>query len=162
MKKYKKIIILVNLIILLVLFNHSLFKKEELLSNGKLILLELAPVDPRSLMQGDYMTLSYAIARNINNDSLFKRGFCILKLDNNGVGKRVRTQENKLPINDGEYSVRYTLNGRNRIHIGAESFFFQEGKGEKYEEAKYGAIKVNTKGDNVLVGLYDKNRIRIE
>ena len=29
------------------------------------MLLELAPVDPRSLIQGDYMRLDYAIARDL-------------------------------------------------------------------------------------------------
>ncbi len=162
MKKYKKIIILINLVIVLILFHRSMYNKEKIVSEGKLILLELAPVDPRSLMQGDYMTLRYAIASNFNTDSIFKRGFCIVSLKENGVAKRVRLQENKLPINEGEYGIRYTLSGRNRIHIGAESFFFQEGEGEKYEKAKYGAVKVDTKGNNVLVGLYDENRIKIE
>ena len=46
MKKYKRILIIVNLILLLVLFNNSILQKETLLSNGQLILLELAPADP--------------------------------------------------------------------------------------------------------------------
>ena len=57
MKNIKWWIILINLILLLVYFNGSILSKEDLLKNGKLILLELAPVDPRSLMQGDYMSL---------------------------------------------------------------------------------------------------------
>ena len=55
MKNIKWWIILINLILLLVYFNGSIISKEDLLKNGKLILLELAPVDPRSLKQGDYM-----------------------------------------------------------------------------------------------------------
>ncbi|MFX7329222.1 GDYXXLXY domain-containing protein, partial [Acinetobacter baumannii] len=34
-------------------------QKEMLLKEGQLVLLPLAPVDPRSLMQGDYMALRY-------------------------------------------------------------------------------------------------------
>ena len=93
MKKYKWIIILINLIILLCLFNNSILKKEELLSNGQLVLLELAPVDPRSLMQGDYMRLRYAISGNINSDSISKRGFCVVKLEENGIAKKVTNSE---------------------------------------------------------------------
>jgi uncharacterized membrane-anchored protein len=81
MKKYKWIIILVNLIILLGLFTNSIIEKETLLADGKLILLELAPADPRSLMQGDYMRLRYNIAENIKADSISKRGFCVVKLE---------------------------------------------------------------------------------
>ena len=55
MKKYSRILIIANLILLLGYFNWSVYKKEQTLKDGQLILLQLAPVDPRSLMQGDYM-----------------------------------------------------------------------------------------------------------
>lgn len=162
MKKYKWIIILINLIILLVLFNNSILQKEELLSDGQLILLELAPVDPRSLMQGDYMRLRYAISDNINYDSISRRGFCVVKLEENGIAKKVRIQENKTPINDNEFLIEYTSKEWSGINIGTESYFFQEGKADKYENAKYGGIKVDNQGNSLLIGLYDENRKKIE
>ncbi|WP_028888582.1 GDYXXLXY domain-containing protein [Tenacibaculum ovolyticum] len=162
MKKYKWAIVLINLIVLLWLFNNSLLKKETLLSEGKLVLLELAPVDPRSLMQGDYMTLNYAISRNIKYDSVSKRGFCVVKLDENGIAHKVRLQANKKPINTTEYIIRYTLKQWRGINIGAESFFFQEGKGKKYEKAKYGGIKIDNKGNSLLIGLYDDELKKIQ
>lgn len=162
MERYKRIIIALNLVILLGLFNNSIFQKEELLSDGQLILLELAPVDPRSLMQGDYIGLSYAISENTNHDSIPKRGFCVVQLDENGVAKKVRMQENKTPINDNEYLIEYTSRKWWGINIGAESFFFQEGEAEKYEDAKYGGIKVDNQGNSLLIGLYDGNRKKIE
>jgi uncharacterized membrane-anchored protein len=124
--------------------------------------LELAPVDPRSLMQGDYMDLSYAISRNIERDSISKRGFCIVKLEENGIANRVRIQDDKTPINAQEYAIRYNSREWNGINIGAESFFFQEGDAEKYEAAKYGGIKVDNDGNSLLIGLYDENRKKIE
>ena len=162
MKKYKWVIILINLIILLGLFNNSILQKEELLTDGQLVLLELAPVDPRSLMQGDYMRLRYAISDNINSDSISKRGFCVVKLEENGIAKKVRIQENKTPINDNEFLIEYTSKKWSNINIGAESYFFQEGEAEKYENAKYGGIKVDNQGNSLLIGLYDENRIEIE
>ncbi len=162
MKKYKWIIILVNLIILLGLFNNSIIKKETLLSDGKLILLELAPVDPRSLMQGDYMRLRYAISENIKYDSISKRGFCVVKLEETGIAKKVRIQDDRTPINEKEYLIEYTSKGWRGINIGAESFFFQEGEAEKYENAKYGGIKVDSQGNSLLIGLYDENQKKIE
>lgn len=162
MKKYKWIIILVNLIIMLVLFNKSIFQKEELLSDGKLILLELAPVDPRSLMQGDYMRLRYAISNDLNYDSISKRGFCVVKLEENGVAKKVRIQENETPINNNELLIEYTSNQGWDINIGAESYFFQEGEANKFENVKYGGIKVDKQGNSLLVGLYDNNLKKIE
>ncbi len=164
MKKYKWIIILVNLILLLILFNNSIVKKEALLEDGKLILLELAPVDPRSLMQGDYMRLNYEISNNnnIGFDDISKRGFCVVKLDTNGIGSKVRMQKNRLPINPDEYLIEYTSGEWMGINIGAESFFFQEGEGEKFENAKYGGIKVDSQGNSLLIGLFDDNLNQIK
>lgn len=157
MKKYKWIIILVNLIIVLGVLNYSVMKKEKLLSDGQLILLELAPVDPRSLIQGDYMDLSYAISQNVDNESISKRGFCVVKLEENRIAHKVRLQENKIPLNENEYLIEYTARDWGGINIGAESYFFQEGEGEKYEKAKYGGVKVDDEGNSLLIGLYDEN-----
>ncbi|MFK5890741.1 MAG: GDYXXLXY domain-containing protein [Flavobacteriaceae bacterium] len=156
MKKYKRAIIFVNLLLLIVLFNNSIVKKETLLSNGKLILLELAPVDPRSLMQGDYMRLRYKISQNVGYDSISKRGFCVVKLKPNGVAEKVRLQKEELPLNEGEYLIEYTSEYFS-INIGAESYFFQEGESDKYGKAKYGGIKVDASGNSLLIGLYDKD-----
>ncbi|TAI47808.1 GDYXXLXY domain-containing protein [Flagellimonas allohymeniacidonis] len=162
MKRYRWIIILLNLLVLLAFFTNSTLKKEELLSDGSLILLELAPVDPRSLLQGDYMRLRYAISENIDTDSIARRGFCVVKLDENGVAQRIRLQKEREPVNNQEYIIEYTSQKWMGINIGAESFFFQEGEGEKYEAAAYGGIKVDDQGNSLLIGLYDENRNKIE
>jgi len=161
MKKYKWIVILVNLLLLLVLFNNSIFEKEKVLSKGKLVLLKLAPVDPRSLMQGDYMTLSYEIASNISMDSITKRGYCVIKLDSNGVASKVRIQKEKKPLTPDEYLIKYFV-GQWSINIGAESYFFEEGQSEKYAAAKYGAVKIDEQGNSILIGLYGENLKKIE
>lgn len=162
MKKYKSIIILINLVLLLFFFNKSLLHKEETLANGKLVLLELAPVDPRSLMQGDYMRLNYDISRNIDLDSISKRGYCVVTLNDKNIAQRVRFQDGLRPKNDGEYFINYTSASWRNVNIGAESYFFQEGQGEKFEKAKYGGLKIDNKGKSILVGLYDKNLQLIE
>jgi len=154
MRKLKWIIILMNSIILLFFFNWSVLSKETLLKDGKLILLELAPVDPRSLMQGDYMSLRYAITSDIPADSVPHRGFVIVKLRPNLVAERMRIQEQISPLQADEYAIPYT-SGAWTINLGAESFFFQEGEADKYAEAKYGAIRTNKNGELVLIGLYN-------
>lgn len=116
--------------ILLVYFNFSVVKKENLLKDGKLILLSLAPVDPRSLMQGDYMTLRYSISENLNVNSLPKRGYCVVKLNPQGIAEKVRFQKNTTPLNKGEYLIEYNSPDQWNVNIGAESFFFQEGQAE--------------------------------
>ncbi|HRO76377.1 MAG TPA: GDYXXLXY domain-containing protein [Crocinitomicaceae bacterium] len=164
MKKYSRIIIVLNLALLLLYFNYSVNKKEELLANGQLILLELAPVDPRSLIQGDYMRLRYAISE-INYETrkeMPKRGYCVVTLDSNGKANRVRLQEKLTPLNQGEQLIEYTSSDRGDINIGSESFFFQEGQAKKYEKAKYGGIKIDKNGNSLLIGLYDEEFKRIE
>lgn len=164
MKKYSRIIIVLNLALLLLYFNYSVNKKEELLANGQLILLELAPVDPRSLMQGDYMRLRYAISE-INYETrkeMPKRGYCVVTIDGNGKANRVRLQEKLTPLSQGEHLIEYTSSDRGNINIGSESFFFQEGQAKKYEKAKYGSIKIDKNGNSLLIGLYDEKFKRIE
>ncbi|MEM6300003.1 MAG: GDYXXLXY domain-containing protein [Bacteroidota bacterium] len=162
MNNYKWIAITVNLVIVLGLFNYSILKKEDLLDEGQLILLELAPVDPRSLIQGDYMRLSYAVSTRVP-DSIPKQGYCVVELDENGVGQRLRFQALSTPLNKGEYLIKYQdQGGWQGIKVGAESFFFQEGEAQKYEEAEYGGLKVDREGNSLLVGLYNKEREKID
>lgn len=162
MKKYKWLIILLNLILLLVYFNYSVAKKEELSENGQLILLELAPVDPRSLMQGDYMDLRYKISEDISSQNIPKRGYCVVRLDSNKVARRFRFQKGLTPLNKGEQLIEYTSPDRWNVNIGAEFFFFQEGQAAKYEKAKYGGVKADKKGNSLLTGLYDEHLKKIE
>jgi uncharacterized membrane-anchored protein len=166
MKHIRPLVIILNLIIVLVVFNRSVFQKEEILNRGKLLLLKLAPVDPRSLMQGDYMRLQYAISDDINYKNLPKRGFIVLKINNNGVGEKVRIQAGKSLLNKDEYLIEYTLGGSafnsSSINIGAESYFFEEGQAERYAKAVYGGVRTDAEGNSVLVGLYNDSFKKIE
>ena len=162
MKKYKWIIVLLNLVLLLVYFNHSITKKEELLKDGQLILLELAPVDPRSLMQGDYMTLRYKISEDIDFDNIPKRGYCIVRLESSGIANKIRFQKDLTPLNEGEHLIEFTSSDKWNVNIGAESYFFQEGQAEKYEKAKFGGVKIEKNGNSLLIGLYDEQLQKIE
>ncbi|MDR1877106.1 MAG: GDYXXLXY domain-containing protein [Flavobacteriaceae bacterium] len=159
MKKVKRVIIFLNLIGLLLFFNFAVIQKENLLEEGQLILLELAPVDPRSLMQGDYMRLNYAISRNTSSsrDKLPKRGYCVVFLDSSKIAHLVRFQEKAIPLKENEILIKYYSEGGWNINIGAESYFFQEGNADKYDKAKYGGIKVDKEGNSLLIGLYDED-----
>lgn len=162
MKKYKLPLILLNLLVVLVYINYTISRKEQLLQDGQLVLLELAPVDPRSLMQGDYMALRYSISQDLHNDDFPKRGYCVVTLDSSGVAHRVRLQKTTSPKKEGEYLIEYTSPNPWNINIGAESYFFQEGEAEKYENAKYGGVKIDEQGSSLLIGLYDEHRNKIE
>jgi uncharacterized membrane-anchored protein len=162
MKKYKWLIIFLNLVLLLLYFNYSVIKKEDLLKDGQLVLLELAPVDPRSLMQGDYMALRYKISENLDYERMSKCGYCVIRIDTNSVAEKVRFQKDPTPLNNEEHLIEYKASDRWNVNIGAESFFFQEGQAEKYEKAKYGGIKIDKNGNSLLIGLYDEQQRKIE
>ena len=157
MAKWAKIIIAVNIILVLVFFNRSLIKKEQLLKEGNLILLELAPVDPRSLIQGDYMDLRYAIATNVNTDSMSKNGFCLLELDSLKVARLKKWHNTQPKTTEKELIIKYHLNGY-RVKLGAESYFFQEGRDTVFQNAKYGGLVADEDGNTVLTGLYNEKR----
>ncbi|HEX8821906.1 MAG TPA: GDYXXLXY domain-containing protein [Archangium sp.] len=132
-------------------------RKERVLAHGTPVLLELAPVDPRSLMQGDYMVLDYAVSRELARSEAPRQSLLVLRLDENGVGRFLREQTPGTPLAPDEVLLRYKERD-GRIRLGAESFFFQEGHADLYAGAKYGELRVAEDGSSVLVGLRDAER----
>jgi uncharacterized membrane-anchored protein len=154
MSKTKKIILAINLLLVLVFFVLSVLSKEATLANSRQILVQLAPVDPRSLMQGDYMALNYSITWRIwDGDGKY----VVVKVDDDNVATFVRQQDDKT-LNDGELLIRWTTNKRGRKSIGADNYFFQEGTGDKYAVAHYGLLRVDSDGNCILVGLCDREK----
>lgn len=158
MKWSKHWIIPMVALLVVVLSGKSIIEKEQLMAKGKQVYFHLAPVDPRSLMQGDYMRLSFAVLDSVQNkEALPKRGYCLFYTDSNGVVTGARFQKDDKSTHAGEQLLKYTTNF-NGIQIGAESYFFQEGKADRYSNAAYGLIKVDKKGNSLLVGLCDSTR----
>ncbi len=159
MKNSYKILLIVNLIVFIGYAFYATHAKEKIINEGKLVLLKLAPVDPRSLMQGDYMVLNYEISNNLPVNTP-QKGFVILEELNNGEFKALKFQNYLNDLEPRQVAVEYTKieNWRTAVKIGAESYFFQEGDADKYEAAVYGGLRVDNKGNSVLVGLYDENK----
>ncbi len=160
MKPLSKALIVANLLVLLAFVGRSTWKNERLLREGELVLLELAPVDPRSLMQGDYMRLNYAAA-NVEEGDTPEAGYLIVRPGANRVGERRRLQAEVQPLSPGELAIPYRKR-RWQLTIGAESYFFQEGRAADYERAKYGGLRVDGAGNALLVKLYDEAYRAIE
>jgi uncharacterized membrane-anchored protein len=150
--------VLAGLVLILVLVNWSIARKEALLRDGTLLLVELAPVDPRSLIQGDYMRLEYRIARDISGSYEWPHdGHIIVSADADNVAKFVRRYEARTPLAPGEHLLLYRRRS-GRIKIGTDAFFFQEGHASRYEGAKFGELRVDASGESVLIGLRDAER----
>lgn len=126
------------------------WQKEQTFAHGRTVLLKLAPRDPRSLMQGDYMALRYDLVREVKLEKLPGKGRLILKLDGHNVATFVRVDDGT-PLAADETRIAYR--NRNGLLIGAESFFFQEGDAQIYGGARFGELKVDAAGNTILLGL---------
>ncbi|RKZ93014.1 MAG: hypothetical protein DRR19_02445 [Candidatus Parabeggiatoa sp. nov. 1] len=150
-----RLLVLAVAVIVLALVNYEIYNKEHLLAEGTTVLLELAPVDPRSLIQGDYMILRYKIADLPELSDTEKDGYLVIERNENQVAKFKRIYDDVTPLQMDEILLRFRKRGRG-IRLGAESFFFQEGHAEYYDNARYGELRVAPSGDSVLVGLRDE------
>ena len=138
--------------------NWTIHGRERLLESGQVVLLELAPVDPRSLMQGDYMALRFkaadeAFGRNAGKQA--EDGRIVVKLDARGVGQFVRRDDGS-PLGDAEVAMRYRVR-EGRVKFASNAFFFQEGTARVYQAARFGEFRVAPSGEMLLKSLRGKD-----
>lgn len=152
----RNVLVLGGLLLALAVPAAVVVQKERLLADGTPVLLELAPVDPRSLIQGDYMALDYAIARQLA-DSVARwprTGRLVVTRDPAGVARFVRRHDDGAPLAAGEQLLVYRTRGT-QLRVGSDAFHFQEGDAPRYAGARYGELRVARDGESVLVGLRD-------
>jgi len=143
------------------LFGRHISTLEGVKAEGKTVLLDLRPADPRALMMGDFMALRYAEERPMNlPDDLAPSGQFILTLDENKVGRFSRLADEN-PLSDSEVRINY-IKQRWGVTFGAPRYYFQNGTAKTYEEADYGIFKIAPSGRAILVGLADENFKKIE
>jgi uncharacterized membrane-anchored protein len=151
----KKIIFIISSVLVFAVFNFGIYQKEQIKAAGEIVFLELAPVDPRSLMQGDYMRLRYKIEREQSYQAKEKRGYMVVRLEENRVGKFKRFYQPGEVLAEREKLLRYHDEYGN-VRIVPDSFMFQEGLADRYAHAKYGVFKFDGQGNHILVGLADE------
>ena len=143
----------------LAVVNFSIAGKERLLAEGRVVFLELAPVDPRSLMQGDYMALRFAAAVAAfgggRTETQTADGHLVLRLDGRGVGEFARFDDGSSLAAD-EVRMRYRVRA-GRPKFGTNAFFFEEGTADRYAPAQYGELRVDAEGEAILTGLRDRD-----
>ncbi|MBL0493259.1 MULTISPECIES: GDYXXLXY domain-containing protein [Aeromonas] len=155
----RQLALLLSCLALLAGINATVWRYEHAMSSGEVVLLRLAPVDPRSLMQGDYMRLNYEIAReltsrdaqttqNKGSDTLVIRldAHQVASLVADGKPDRLASDERLLQVHQSE----------RQWQIGPDAYFFEEGTGEQYEAARYGEFRLQADGKTLLVGLRDE------
>ena len=143
-----RILILTGLVLVFGMVNWSILAKERIKTQGERIYLELAPIDPRSLMQGDYMALRFSLANQIQAK---ESASAPLAVDERGVATL-----NPDP-KPGDLHIRFRYrNGQ--VWLGTNAYFFEEGHAQRYEGARYGEFRIDREsGEAVLVALADEN-----
>lgn len=144
---------------ILVAVNFAIWQKEQLLTHGKTVILALAPVDPRSLMQGDYMRLRFQAEQDMQRylpykkDSSVADGYVIVSLNEQHIGE-VQAVVSELPatLAVNQWPLRYRIRA-GELRFATNAFFFQEGHADDYAQARYGEFKVNNDGEMLLANL---------
>ena len=156
MNRWRLALILFGTALVLGLSSLTIAGKQRIVDAGDRVLLPLDVVDPRSLMQGDFMRLRYD--SDIYPDwqvaeSLPWQGTVILAVDEAGTARFARPDDGAA-LAAGEIRIAYRKDGRRgSIRYGADSFFFQEGHAYLYDVAAFGVLRVGADGATVLVGL---------
>ena len=150
-QRWTRIVVIGATLLVLIAVNGSILAKERIRSNGERIFLELAPVDPRSLMQGDYMALRFRLAEEVD---AWRAGGERGRLRTAPLGlddRRVAT----LAAGDGSLEIAFRVRGGG-VWLGTNAYFFSEGTGDRYTMARYGEFRIDpSTGEAVLVGLRD-------
>lgn len=153
----RKWVLWAGLILVLGVVNFMIIGKERTLADGEVMLLDLAPKDPRSLMQGDYMTLRYSLAREVARDlgEGSAGGRLVVRLDADRVAHYQRLYEDNTPLQADERLLYFRKRGSG-VRLAGDAFFFQEGHGRYYSRARFGELRVDADGRAILVGLRDR------
>ncbi|WP_434927093.1 GDYXXLXY domain-containing protein [Shewanella sp. HL-SH2] len=146
---------------ILALVNFSIYQQEQQLANGDIVVFELAPVDPRSLMQGDYMALNYQITNQINqaNDLENHDGLFIVTLAQHQLAQFEALYQGQT-LQPNQQLIQYRVRS-GRVKLASNAFFFEEGRAEEFAKAKYGEFRVNPAGKLLLSNMLDKDFKRI-
>jgi uncharacterized membrane-anchored protein len=155
-----RLLLAASLLLVLVAATMVVRGYERTIGEGRIVLAELAPVDPRSLMQGDYMALRFAIddqlaARTAGAEPERLPRYAWLRVDPEGRASLASLEDGLPPADDERVAVR--IRGRGgQPSIGPNAFFFQEGTADRYEAARWGEFRVSPGGRALLTHLRDE------
>jgi uncharacterized membrane-anchored protein len=145
----------VSLLAILATVNVGILDKEALIRDGQPLFVELAPVDPRSLMQGDFMRLNF----NVPGDPAERRAgllrrerpLVVAQRDDRGIAQLLRIADGS-PLAPGELCIELAPKDGRWILV-TDAWFFAEGEAARWERAKYGEFRVDADGRALLVAL---------
>ena len=127
--------------------------KENTLRTGTSVLLQTVPIDPRSLLQGDFVILDYEIANISDKIPNSRQGdtiYILLLEDADGVWRGIAYTQNK-PDADRVF-IKGTVTRPGRLEFGIDTYFIPEGTGRIIERARDVKVRVaiNSGGTAVI------------
>ena len=145
------------------LVNWDVRGKEHVIATGQPVLVPLIPVDPRSLMQGDYMALNFDLPPNVReglekSTASFAR--VLAHLDDKGRATVKRLADGSTVPAAGEVILPLKMLKGHWVLV-TDAYFFPEGTGDVFTQARYGDFRVLPDGRALLVGLADENGVPI-
>jgi uncharacterized membrane-anchored protein len=149
---------LAGALLTLLVANVAIGQKQDLIARGKPVFMALMPVDPRALMQGDYMRLRFAALDAhqlpLLDDLRGKRPHMVVRLDARGVAtvQRLHTADQALAVD--EMLLELTPKDGAWVVV-TDAWFFKEGQGQRWQAARFGEFRVLPDGRALLVGMAD-------
>jgi uncharacterized membrane-anchored protein len=134
--------------------NYEIAGKEQILREGTPVVLELAPIDPRSLLQGDYMALRYAMADEVARAAAaqgLSDGRIVIEVDADNFARFVRLYDGG-PLRPHQHLLQFRKRGES-VRLASDAWFFEEGTAEAFRGARFGELRVSEEGEAVLVAV---------
>lgn len=145
-------------LVTLLVAGSAIWQKQELIAHGQPVFVQLAPVDPRSLMQGDYMRLRFRMPGellDIPPSATAERPKVVAHRDERGVATLLRLAKPNEALGAGEFVFELTPKGGGWVLV-SDAWFFREGDAQRWEKAGYGEFRVMLDGRALLVGMADE------
>ena len=164
-----------SLLLALALTQWDVMQKEQVLAQGQKIYISLVPRDPRSIMQGDYMALNFDLPSHLVQgdedalqaqaqdrlDPLQGTAWVVARLDDKGIATLQRRYQPNEALAAGEVIVPLKYMKGDWVVV-SNAYFFPEGQGRVFSNARYGEFRLLGKGKVLLAGLADEHLQRIE
>ena len=166
----QRIALALGVLLVLGLTQRDVMQKETVIAQGQRIYIALQPRDPRSIMQGDYMALNFALpsdmdaaGRNSTDmpSPLFGKVHAVARLDALGVAtlQRIAVKDEMLADDELLVPLKYL---KGEWTVVTDAYFFPEGQGQVFNAARFGEFRALGQGKVLLVGLADEELQRIE
>jgi uncharacterized membrane-anchored protein len=142
----------------------NIASNERVLRDGRLVFLRIVPVDPRSLMQGDYMTLAFELPQRRVDPGLRQFGgpqpVAVGTVGPDGVATLTEITLKRPALAGGQIAMALSQKDGAWV-VGSDAWFFREGDAARFAAARYGMFRVTPDGTALLAGLADGERRQI-